>query len=157
MLKLAWYLITDRDYWTETAEHRQPTPVRELASTLNCLFSDEAEFTPAQTATATDIMLHMAAYLCDSVRHGPATAPDPAAFDRLLHGINLLLAYMAQAVGRLTYQVETGTGADLSTLPPADRAELVTILAVATKRLEETAGLIKQGHRAARSRPGAAQ
>jgi hypothetical protein len=97
MLKLAWYLITDRDYWTEAAEHRQPTPVRELASALNCLFSDEAEFTPAHTATATDIMLRMAAYLCDSVRHGPATAPDRAAFDRLLHGINLLLAYMAQA------------------------------------------------------------
>jgi hypothetical protein len=154
MLKLAWYLITDRDYWTEAAEHPRPTPIRELTGTLDRLFGDEAEFTPAQTATAADIILRMAAYLCDAVRHGPATVADLAEFGRLLHGINLLLAYLAQTVGRLAYQVETGTGADLSTLLAADQAELVTSLAVATSRLEEAAGLIKQGQLATRTRLG---
>jgi hypothetical protein len=33
MLKLAWYLITDRDYWTNT--EMLPAPVRELTSALH--------------------------------------------------------------------------------------------------------------------------
>ena len=155
MLKLAWYLITDRDYWTEAARFHQPTPERELADRLNRLFSDEGPFTAAHTVTATDIMLQMAAYLGDAVPHGRATVPDRAHLDRLLHALNLLLAYMAQAGGRLAHQVKTGTGADLSELSPTDREELTRTLAAATDRVEEAAGLVKQVHLCARSRQGA--
>ena len=150
MLKLAWYLITDRDYWTD-AEVSLPAPVRELTGALHRLFNDEAPFTPAQTAAAADIMLQMAGYLCDAVRHGAATVPDRAASARLLHAINLLLAYQAQAVDRLADQVATGTGADLSPLPPDEQATLATTLAAATSRLEDAADLIKQAHLSTRS------
>ena len=150
MLKPARYLITDLDYWTAT-DIVLSAPLRELTGTLHHLFSDEAPFTPAQTAAAAGIMLQMAGYLCDAVRHGPATVPDRAALARLLHAINLLLAYLAQAVDRLAHQVETGTGADLSPLDTTP-ATLTAILAAATSRLEDTADLIKQAHVAARSR-----
>ena len=152
MLKLAWYLITDRDYWTDT--ETLPAPVRELTSTLHHQFNDEAPFTPAHTAAAADILLQTAGYLSDAVRHGPATVPDRAGLARLLHAINLLLAYLAQAVDRLARQVEIGTGTDLSPLGGDDQAKLAATLAAATGRLEDTADLIKQAHVAARASLG---
>jgi hypothetical protein len=150
MLKLAWYLITDRDYWAD-ADIALPAPVAELTGTLRRLFSDEAPFTPAHTATAADIMLQMAGYLCDAVRHGPATVPHRAAVVRLLHAINVLLAYLAQTMDRLADQIATGTGAHLSSLGADEQAKLATTLAAATSRLEDTADLIKQAHLTARS------
>ncbi|MBX6722560.1 MAG: hypothetical protein IRY92_04880 [Dactylosporangium sp.] len=86
-------------------------------------------------------MLRMAEHLSDVVRQGRH-----ADGDRLLHGVNLLLGHLAQTSGRLAYQVDTGTGADLSALPPCDRAELTTALATASRRLEESAGLVKQAY-----------
>ena len=77
MLKLAWYLITDLDYWQETARFPRPALVREPADRLTRLLSDEGPFTPAHTVAATDIMLQAAAYLSDAVRHGAAAVPDP--------------------------------------------------------------------------------
>ena len=150
MLKLAWYLITDRDYWAD-AHIPLPGPVGELTGTLHRLFSDEAPFTPAHTATAADIMLQAAGYLCDAVRHGAATVPDRAALVRLLHAMNLLLAYLAQTIDRLADQVTAGTGADLYPLGADEQARLATTLAAATSRLEDTADLIKQAHLTARS------
>jgi hypothetical protein len=155
MLKLAWYLITDRDYWAEAARFDRPTPARELTDRLNRLFSDDGPFTPGHTVTATDIMLQMAAYLGDAVRHGRATVPDRTHLDRLLHGLNLLQGYLAQASGRLAHQVETGTGADLRELSPTTREELARTLAAATGRLEEGADLVKQAHLSAYSPAGA--
>ena len=153
MLKPAWYLITDRDYWIETAAIRRPTPMRQLVGELHRLFSDEAEFTPAFTTTATDILLQAAAYLCDAVRHGRATVPDHAALLRHLHGTNLLLAYTAQTLGRVADQVAAGTGANLSLLTPTDRAAVARTLATATSQLEQAADLIKHADQAARPRP----
>lgn len=86
----------------------------------------------------------MAEHLSDAVRHGRHADGDQ--FARLLHGVNLLLGHLAQTSGRLAYQVDTGTGADLSALPPCDRAELTTALATASRRLEESAGLVKQAY-----------
>ena len=153
MLKLAWYLITDRDYWADT-EVPLPAPVRELTGALHRLFNDEAPFTPAQTAAAADILLQMAGYLCDAVRHGAATVPDRAALVRLLHAMNVLLAYLAQTIDRLADQVATGVGAHLSPLGADEQATLATTLAAATSRLEDTADLIKQAHLTARSALG---
>jgi hypothetical protein len=153
MLKLAWYLITDRDYWTD-ADIVLPGPVGELTGTLRRLFSDEAPFTPQHTAAAADILLQIAGYLCDAVRHGAATMPDRAAVVRLLHAMNLLLAYLAQTIDRLADQVATGTGAHLSPLGADEQAKLATTLAAATSRLEDTADLIKQAHQTARSALG---
>jgi hypothetical protein len=155
MLKLAWYLITDLDYWQEATRFPQPALVREPADRLTRLFSDDGPFTPAHTVAATDIMLQAAAYLSDAVRHGAATVPDRAHLDRLLHGLNLLLAYAAQAGGRLAHQTDTGTGPDLSDLSPTDREDVARALAAATGRLEEAAGLVKEAHLSARSRQAA--
>ena len=151
MLKLAWYLITDRDYWKDNVHLGTVPQAGQLTDQLAALFSDDGPYTPEHTATATDIMLRMAEHVGDAVRHGPATVPDRAHLDRLLHALNLLLAHRAQAGGRLAHQADTGTGADLSGLSPASRQEIVRGLAAATGRLEEAAGLLKEAHLAARS------
>jgi hypothetical protein len=146
MLKFAWYLITDTDYWTGIPDFPRLAEAPELTATLHELFNDEADISPARTATAVEIMLRMAEHLSDAVPHARFTLADREQFDRLLHGLNLLLAYGAQISGRLAHQVDTGTGADLSALSATDSAALMTALATASCRLEEAAGLFKEAH-----------
>jgi hypothetical protein len=146
MLKKAWYLITHADFFAGLSDAPRLPQAPELMLTLDEMFGAESGFSPAHTATAVEAMLRMTEHLCDAVRHGRHTVADGDQFARLLHGVNLMLAYLAQLSGRLAYQVDTGTGADLSALPQADRAELTTALATANCRLEEAAGLFNEAH-----------
>jgi hypothetical protein len=149
MLKLAWYLITETDYWTGTPDSPRLAPGADLTALLTDLFGDEAGVSAAQTATAVEIMLRMAEHLSGTIPHAKVTFTDHEQFARLLLGLNLLLGYLAQISGRLAHQADTGTGADLSGLSVAERVALTTALATASCRLEESAGLFKEAHLAA--------
>jgi hypothetical protein len=146
VLKKAWYLITHADFYDGLTDTPRLPQAPELILTLDELFGDEAGISPAHTATAVEVMLRMAEYLSDTVAHGRHTVADGDQLARLLNGVNLLLAHLAQLSGRLAYQVDTGSGADLSGLPARHRVELTTALATASCRLEEAAGLVKEAH-----------
>ncbi len=149
MLKLAWYLVTDTDYWTGLAESPRLPQAPDLTATLTELFGDDAGFSAAHTATAVEIMLRMAEHLSDAIPHAEVTVADRTQFARLVLGFNLLLAHLAQISGRLAHQADTGTGADLSNLTAADRTALTQSLATVSCRLEEAAALFKEAHLAA--------
>jgi len=151
MLKNAWYLITHTNFFNTGPQTPRLPQAPDLMSTLDELFGAEAGFSPAHTATAVEVMLRMAEHLSDAVPHGQHTVGDSDQLARLLNGVNLLLAYLAQISGRLAYQVDTGTTADLSALPDSDRAELAKAVATASCRLEEAAGLVMEAHLAAGS------
>ena len=147
MLKFAWYLITHADFFDGIADAPRLPQANELMARLEELFGDEAGISPAHTATAVEVMLCMAEHLSDAIPHGGRHAvADSDQFARLLTGLNLLLAHVAQLSGRLAYQVDTGTGADLSHLFADDRAALTTAVAAASCRLGEAAGLFKEAH-----------
>ncbi len=149
MLKLAWYLVTDTDYWTGLTESPRLPQAPEVTATLTDLFGDDAGFSAEHTATAVEIMLRMAEHLSDAISHAEVTVADRAQLARLVLGLNLLLAHLAQVSGRLVHQTETGTGINLSTLPAEDRAALTQALATLSCRLEESAALLKEAHLAA--------
>ncbi len=156
MLKLAWYLVTDPDYWTGLTESPRLPQAPELTATLSDLFGDDADFGSGHTATAVEIMLRMAEHLSDAIPQAPITVTDRTQFTRLLLGFNLLLAHLAQISGRLAHQARTGTGADLSALTAKDRAALAQSLATLSCRLEESAALLKEAHLSATSTTGPA-
>lgn len=152
MLKNAWYLITHADFFDGVLDAPRLPQASELMATLDELFGAEAGISPAHTATAVEVMLRMAEHLSDAIPHGGRHAvADTDQFARLLTGVNLLLAYLAQVSGRLAHQVDTATGADLSALPAEHRAELIKAVAAASCRLEESAGLVKEAHLATAS------
>jgi hypothetical protein len=152
MLKNAWYLITHADFFDGVPAFPRLPQASELMATLDELFGVEAGISPAHTATAVEVMLRMAEYLSDAVPHGGQHAvADGDQFARLLTALNFLLAYAAQVSVRLAYQVNTGTGADLSHLSTDERAALTTAVVSASCRLEEAAGLVKEAHLAAGS------
>lgn len=76
MLKLAWYLVTDPDYWTGLTESPRLPQAPEVSATLAELFGDDAGFSAAHTATAVEIMLRMAEHLSDAIPHAPITVTD---------------------------------------------------------------------------------
>ncbi len=156
MLKLAWYLVTDTDYWTGLTESPRLPQAPEVTATLTDLFGDDAGFSAEHTATAVEIMLRMAEHLSDAISHAEVTVADRAQLARLVLGLNLLLAHLAQVSGRLVHQTETGTGINLSTLPAEDRAALTQALATLSCRLEESAALLKEAHLSATSTTGPA-
>src|SRR6266542_4088068 len=149
MLKLAWYLVTDPDYWTGLTESPRLPQAPEVSATLAELFGDDAGFSAAHTATAVEIMVRMAEHLSDAIPHAPITVTDRTQLARLLLGLNLLLAHLAQISGRLAHQADTGTGPNLSDLAASDRAALTQALATVSCRLEESAALFKEAHLAA--------
>jgi hypothetical protein len=152
MLKNAWYLITHADFFDGVLDAPRLPQASELMATLDELFGAEAGISPAHTATAVEVMLCMAEHLSDAISHGGRHAvADSDQFARLLTGLNLLLAHLAQLSRRLAHQVDTGTGADLSALPAEHRAELTKAVAAASCRLEESAGLVKEAHLATAS------
>ena len=141
MLKQAWYLITDPDYWKDVHDSPRLAQAPDLEAMLEELFGDEAGMSPAHTVTAIETMLRMVEHLSDAIPHAAVTVADRKVFTRLLHGFNLLLTYLAQLSGRLAHQVDTGTGTDLSGLSAAQRAALSEALALASSRLVESAAL----------------
>jgi hypothetical protein len=145
MLKNTWYLITHADFFAGLTDTPRLRQAPDLMLTLDELLGAEAGVSPAHSATAVEVMLRMAEYLSDAIPHGQLAVADTDQFARLLNGVNLLLAHLAQLSGRLAHQVDTGTGADLSALPRSDRAELTTALATASCRLEEAAGASRAG------------
>jgi len=157
MLKNAWYLITHADFFAGMSDAPRLPQAPDLMLTLDELFGDDAGISPAHTATAVEVMLRMAEHLSDAIPHGGRHAvADGDQLARLLNGVNLLLAYLAQHSGRLAHHADTGTGADLSALPAGDRAELTKALAAASCRLEEAAGLVKEAHLATGRTTGSA-
>ncbi|MEV7628813.1 hypothetical protein [Actinoplanes sp. NPDC089786] len=146
MLKNAWYLITHADFFAGIPDAPRLPQAPDLMATLDWLFGEDAGISPAHTATAVEVMLRMAEHLSDAVPHGRHLVADGDQLARLLNGVNLLLAHLAQLSGRLAHQVDNGTGADLSVLPDSDRAELAKAVAAASCRLEEAAGLVMEAH-----------
>ncbi len=151
MLKHAWYLVTDTDYWTGLTEFPRLPQAPEVTATLTDLFGDDAGLSAEHTATAVEIMLRMAEHLSDAISHADVTVADRAQLAQLVLGFNLLLAHLAQVSGRLAHQTDTDTGINLSTLPAKDRAALTQALATLSCRLEESAALLKEAHLAATS------
>jgi hypothetical protein len=148
MLKNAWYLITHVDFFDRVPDAPRLAHAPELMG-LEELFGDEAGISPAHTATAVEVMVRMAEHLSTAVPYGRHAVGDRAPFARLINGLNLVLAYAAQLSSRLAHQVDTATGADLSTLSTDERTALTLALATASCRLEEAAGLFKEAHLAA--------
>ncbi len=146
MLKRDWYVISDPDYWADVSEASRPALAADLFRTLTPLLGADAGFSPEQTMTAVEVMLRGAEHLSDAIPLGRLTVADAAQFARLLLGINLLAAYLTQIAARLAYQVNTGSGADLSGLTAAQRAELVGCLARLSAWLEGAAGLCQAAH-----------
>jgi len=155
MLKHAWYLITDHNYWADSDAHPHWPQADGLANTLTELFGDQAGLSAAQTATAVQAMLRLAEHLSGAIAEASVTVPDRAQFARLLHALNLLTAYLAQITGRLADQVRTDTGTDLSTLRPQDRQATATTLAAACRQLEHTAAAYGLAHLTTRAFGGA--
>lgn len=153
MLRHAWYLITDDDYWAGSDGHPRGPEADELAAALAELFGDDAGYSPEQTTAATEGMLHLAEHLSQAIAEAGVTIPDRARLARLLHGLNLLTAYLAQVSGLLADQVRTGIGADLSTLNPHKRQATVTALAAACGLLEQAAAQYGQAHLSTRTPP----
>ncbi|GGL17389.1 hypothetical protein [Mangrovihabitans endophyticus] len=149
MLKPAWYVIIHPDY-PPAAGHARLPQAQAMSDLLRETFEDDPVFDPAHTGAAAEIMVRTAEYLGDAVRHGRVVLPDSVHLDALLHAVNLCLAHLAQATGRLAHQADTNTGADLSGLSDTTRADLTTTLATAAGRLEESAGLFREAHLAAR-------
>ncbi|MBT8227324.1 MAG: hypothetical protein HKP61_05320 [Dactylosporangium sp.] len=153
MLKNAWYLITHIDFFDAVTKLPRLADAPDLMVTLDKLFGDEGCISAAHTATAVEVMLRMAEHLSTAIPYGRHVAvADCDQFARLLNGLNLLLAYVAQLSARLAHQVDTATGADLSALSADERTALTTALATASCRLEEAAGLFKEAHLAAGDR-----
>jgi hypothetical protein len=146
MLKNAWYLITHVDFFDAVSQPSRLVEAPDLMVTLDELFGDEGDISPAHTATAVEVMVRMAEHLSGAVPLGRHAVGDHDQFARLLNGLNLLLAYAAQLSGRMAHQVDTATGADLSALSTDERTALTTAVATASCRLEEAAGLFKEAH-----------
>jgi hypothetical protein len=96
-------------------------------------------------------MLHLAEHLSQAIAEAGVTVPDRAQLARLLHGLNLLTAYLAQISGLLADQVHTSIGADLSTLNPHKRQATVTALDAACGLLEQAAAQYGQAHLSTRT------
>lgn len=155
MLKNAWYLITHADFFAGLTDAPRLPQAPDLMATLDGLFG--VDISPAHSVTAVEVMLRMAEHLSTAIPNGGRHAvTDAEQFARLLNGVNLLLAHLAQLSGRLAHQVDTGTGADLSALPEHARTELTTALATAVCRLEEAAGLVMEAHLATGNTTGTA-
>jgi hypothetical protein len=150
MLKIAWYLITHVDFFAGIPDAPRLAEATDLMGTLEELFGKKAGISDAHTATAVEVMVRTAEYLSDAIPYGGHVAvADREQFARLLHGLNLVLAYTAQLSSRLAHQVDTATGADLTTLSTDQLTALTETLATASCRLEEAAGLVKEAHLAA--------
>lgn len=144
MLKLAWYLITEDDFLNDPTAPPAPPEAWRLADRLRTVFGDHPEMSPARTHTAVRVMVAAAEHLTDVVGHFRPAISDDAQAARLLLGLNLLCAHVAQSTGRLAHHADTHTaGTDLS---DADRRLLTEALATACCRLEEAAGLFKEAH-----------
>ncbi len=146
MLKRDWYVISDPDYWADVSEVPRLPQAADLSRMLTTLLGADAGFSPEQTTTAVEVMLRGAEHLSGAIPLGRLTVADAAQFVRLLLGVNLLIAYLTQIAARLAYQVNTGSGADLSGVDRADRAELVRCLARLSAWLEGAAGLCQAAH-----------
>ena len=139
MLKRAWYL-TNTDFFADMRS-APPLPVDDVLGKLTAVFGD-AGFSPAHTAAATYITLVMAEHLTEALAHPAVSLRDPRELARLLNGLNVLTAHLAQSVQRLAYHIDNG---NLSGL--ADAADAVTVsLAKCGATCEMVAGYLKESH-----------
>jgi hypothetical protein len=140
MLKRAWYL-TNTDFFADM-RNAPRLPVDDVLGKLTAVFGDDAGFSPAHTAAATYITLVMAEHLTEAIAHPAVSLPDRRELARLLSGLNLLTAHLAQSVQRLAYHIDNG---NLSGL--ADAAGAVTVsLAKCGATCEMVAGYLKESH-----------
>jgi hypothetical protein len=147
MLQHAPYMITDRDWWATRTDSPRPSPQAEqLANDLAEQFGTEASFDPDNTVFAVEVMLHAAEHLTDVVPYARATVADVVHMARLLLGLNLATAHLAQLLPRLADQIDTDAGPQLTGLPQPERHRMVRTLKTAAGRLEEAASLFKQAH-----------
>jgi hypothetical protein len=155
MLQHAPYMITDQDWWaTARTDSPRPSPqAGRLASDLAEQFGTEASFDPDNTLFAVEVMLHAAEHLPEVMPYARATVADVVHLSRLLLGLNLATAHLAQLLPRLADQIDTDAGRQLTGLPELTRHQMVKKLKTAAARLEEAAGLFKQAHTAL-PRPG---
>jgi hypothetical protein len=144
MLKRAWYL-TDADFFAEM-RNAPRLPADDFLGELTALFGDDAGYSPAHTAAATYVALAMTEHLGEAIAHPEASLCDNRELIRLLGGLNLLTAHLAQAVQRLAYQVDQGSVSGLADTP-ADAVGPITVsLARGGAICEMVAGYLKEAH-----------
>jgi len=146
MLKPAWYLITETDYWSGLTQSPRLPKAPALMAALDELFGNEAGLNPARTTTAVEVMLRMAEHLSDAVPHAQVAIADVPHAARLLLGLNLLTAHLAQMTARLADHANAITGPDLTNLSDRDRQALARSLATVSRWLEDSAALFKDAH-----------
>lgn len=85
-------------------------------------------------------------HLGHAIPHGRVSLADNVHTARLLLGLNLAIAHLAQLTPRLADQIDTGTGPRLTGIPDPARGELAKALTTAGCRLDGAASLFKEAH-----------
>jgi hypothetical protein len=146
MLQHAPYMITDQDWWATRTDSPRPSPqAGRLASDLAEQFGTEASFDPDNTLFAVEVMLYAAEHLTDVMPYARATIADVAHMARLLLGLNLATAHLAQLLPRLADQIDTDTGPQLTGLPEPARHRIVKKLKTATVLTITCGGATRDG------------
>jgi hypothetical protein len=143
MPKRAWYL-TDVDLDVTSADAPQ-LPIDALIDDLTDWFGDPAAFSPAHTATAVHIANLMTQHLGDSIAH-LSGLDDIRDVDRLITGLNVLVAQLAQTLQRLAYHVDRHDLPGLHGAPAGLTADVTESIARAGSNGELVAGHLKEAH-----------
>ncbi|WP_327002718.1 hypothetical protein OHA72_47725 [Dactylosporangium sp. NBC_01737] len=145
MLTPAWYL-TDANWFGLLPDARRlDDGSQDLIGGIARLLGDEAGFSPAQTVAATHVILLAVEHLGDTITHA-VTQHDRAELARLLCGLNLIQAHLAQTIQRMAESVDGRNLRALDTAPAAALQALTNSLSTAGANGELTAGHLKEAH-----------
>ncbi|MER7006282.1 hypothetical protein ABT297_25010 [Dactylosporangium sp. NPDC000555] len=145
MLTPAWYL-TDADWFGLLPDApRLDNDSRDLIGDAARLFHDEAGFSPARTVAATHVILLAVEHLGDTITHA-ANQYDRTELARLVCGLNLILAHLAQTIQRAAERIDGRNVRALDTAPAAAVQALTNSLSTAGANGELAAGHLKEAH-----------
>jgi hypothetical protein len=150
MLQPAWYL-PDTDWFAHLHNALHTDDGQTVIADLQRMLSDEVLFGPAQTVTATHVMLLAVEHLGDAMTHAAAVHDLPEVA-RLLCGLNLAAAHLTQLLERAARHVDHRAFPGLTTTPDRTVHALADDLGRASASSEMLAGCLKEAHRILRHR-----
>lgn len=146
MLQPCWYL-PDVDWFGQL---RSAPPLADdrqaVIAQLDRMLRVEASFGPAATVTATHTTLLGVEHLGDAMAYA-AGSHDLTETARLLCGLNLIAAHLAQTIQRIAGHVTDRTGPDLASASGDARQALIVNLSTAGAGGVILAGHLKGAHR----------
>ena len=150
MLTPGWYL-PNIDWFAQL--HTAPRPADEAQAVLDqldLLFRDEPAFSPAQTITATYVILLGSEHLGGTMTHH-ARRHDLTELIRTLSGLNLAVAHLTQIVQRIAGHAGNRRFPGMDQTPGEAVQALVDQLSTAGASGELFAGHLKEAHLILRS------